>query len=514
MKAKKQKLVIEHLLGSPDLFITCNNIIQPQYFDPEYRSAVKFIKEYYDNYHSLPATDLLAAEFDITFVPKIVTKDEFKYTCTELETFCKQSALRQAIYDSLGDVEKNELGAVQERIKKAMEISLHRDVGLEFYDEPEAYLKGLIDTMVHHSTGITALDMLLNGGLIRKQTTLFSANSGVGKSNMLLNLASNFSINQGFNVLYLSLELPVDMLRLRMSFMQSRVASKTWKQNIPEIAGKIINNKSEGAGSIKIKRIANGSTANDVRSILKQYELEHKYVPDVLCIDYLDIMNPIGGTKNKSISDQDKEKSEQLSEIVFDYDMIGLSASQQNRGALDEPAPNQSVIAGGLTKVNSVDNYFSMFMNEHMRLRGDMTLHALKTRSSDGVGKSVLVNFNTENLLITDSTKSENQDIMIIDKDTIKRGKRKGGKVSEEITKSVNTIVNKLQTPQPTSAKSEMIKEMTKPSEDKPSEEPNDSEFETNVPTPKPKKQEGNPDSLLDLMQGLDTLVPETKGDK
>jgi hypothetical protein len=39
---------------------------------------------------------------------------------------------------------------------------------------------------------------------------------------------------------------------------------------------------------------------------LKQYELEHGKVPDVLLVDYLDKMSPNNGKKQLSVSEQDK----------------------------------------------------------------------------------------------------------------------------------------------------------------------------------------------------------------
>jgi hypothetical protein len=151
-----------------------------------------------------------------------------------------------------------------------------------------------------------------------------------------------------------------------------------------------------------IKRIKGDACTNDIRSYIKQYELEFGKVPDVLIVDYVDKMSPNGGKKQMSISEQDKEKTEQLAELIFDLDMIGFSASQQNREAIGNGAPTQGVIAGGLTKVNTVDNYISIFMPEDMKLKGEMLFFFLKTRYSDGVGEQALLKYNSSTLKITD----------------------------------------------------------------------------------------------------------------
>ena len=135
---------------------------------------------------------------------------------------------------------------------------------------------------------------------------------------------------------------------------------------------------------------------------LKQYELELDRIPDVLVLDYLDLMSPNALTPTMDISAKDKASTEQLSAILHDYDMYGLSASQQNRDGINNSNPSQAVIAGGMTKVNTVDNYISLYMDAGMTLAGKMMIYLLKTRSSDGVGKSEELSFNPKTLAITD----------------------------------------------------------------------------------------------------------------
>lgn len=140
-------------------------------------------------------------------------------------------------------------------------------------------------------------------------------------------------------------------------------------------------------------------------------------------------MAPNGGVKTKSVSEQDKEKSEQLAELGFLYNAITISASQQNREALRLAAPDQAVIAGGITKVNTVDNYISIAMDDNMRLRGEMMIFFLKTRSSRGVGKARMLKFDEDTLLITDG---ENKEQLVIDKNKDKR--------PNEFTKKLTSI--------------------------------------------------------------------------
>jgi hypothetical protein len=185
----------------------------------------------------------------------------------------------------------------------------------------------------------------------------------------------------------------------------------TWEDNIEEIADTIEDQKRAGGGSFVIKRLPNGSSANDMRAYLKQYEVKYQRRPDVIIVDYLDLMSPNGGGGNMNISEQDKYKSEQLAELGHTYNAIIISASQQNRDAIKEKAaPDQSVIAGGLTKVNTVDNYISILMTPEMRLQGFMNIYFLKTRSSSAVGSMAELDYNAETLQIADRGSLTNRD--------------------------------------------------------------------------------------------------------
>ena len=417
MNSNEQKHTIETLLSSKDIFSRCIGIIKSEYFDPEYRPTVQHIVDYFYKYHDIPSSKSLNAKFpehDYVYREHIPVSEE-QSTCDEIELFCKQQALYGAIEEAIPKAMSKDTKtyeSILSSIQAALDVSLERDVGVEMFDNPEERLRGLVDTQVYEPTGIEGIDKPLGGGLARKQMTIFTANSGMGKSIMLANIGANYA-KRGYRVLLLSLELSEDMIFLRNSSIMTGVKTMEWKDNIPKISQRL-DAQSGNGGSFLIKRIPNGSSANDIRGYLKHYELTFKAKPDVIIVDYMDLMTPNGGVgKSMNISEQDKLKSEQLAEIAYVYNAIMLSASQQNREALKSNSPDQGVIAGGLTKINTTDNAISIFMDPKMRILGDMIIYFLKTRSSSAVGSSAQLKFNADTLQITDTNASP-VDIMTI----------------------------------------------------------------------------------------------------
>lgn len=443
MNEQKEKLILENLISSKDVFARCISLLKSSYFTPEYRNVVKFVLEYFEKYHAIPHVNTIEAETGITLKVRPVTRDEFAYTCDSIENFCQTSALKSAILLSSNKVNQPDvnMGEILEIFKQVVTISLPKDLGINLYDNSEAKLLSFIDTQNYLPTMIDGIDRHLDGGCARKQLTLFSANSGVGKSVMLANIGANYS-KQGYKVLYLSLELAEPMVYLRLSSIVTGVSAKVWKEKIPEISHKINQLHEDGAGDYIIKRIKNGSSANDIRSYLVTYELEYGHAPDILIIDYLDIMHPNEGIKNLSISEQDKLKAEQVTELLHEFNCVGLSASQQNREALNKSTPDQSGIAGGLSKVNAVDNYISIHMDPVMRLNGEMLVYFLKTRSSDGVGKNAQLVFNPNTLLICDvnatTTKIKPRSELVIDNKNRRLNSKKKSKADEILNRMKN----------------------------------------------------------------------------
>ena len=151
------------------------------------------------------------------------------------------------------------------------------------------------------------------------------------------------------------------------------------------------------------------------RAYLKEFELKFGYLPDLLIVDYLDIMGANEKVNADNVWEKDKRAAEQLRDIAFDYNMYIAAASQQNRSAIDAQELNQSHIAGGLSKVNTVDIYASIIMTPTMKAAGEIGFSFLKTRNSDGVGKTVYMMWDNKTLRILNKNDNVDEDGVLLD---------------------------------------------------------------------------------------------------
>ena len=146
-------------------------------------------------------------------------------------------------------------------------------------------------TPMRITTGYPKLDDELGGGLARKEIVLLSANSGGGKSITLANLAKNL-LSQKLNVLYISLELSEETIAQRFDTMFTGIPSILLNDKYKDVANSLIQ-LSDNMGKLKIKHFASGTNSNALRAYLKEFELQYRFIPDVLIIDYLDILGQI-----------------------------------------------------------------------------------------------------------------------------------------------------------------------------------------------------------------------------
>ena len=402
-----QELFLRFLVTDPDVFVRVNNIVEPYMFNRKYREAVEFLKEHANKYNSIPTLEQLEAVNGVELKPvEDVHESHMNWFMDEFETFCRHKALEKAILDSTDLLEQKDYGSVEVMIKEASSVGLVSDFGLDYYENPKERLQWIKDQAGAISTGWKNFDQKLYGGLNRGELTVFAGGSGAGKSLFLQNLGVNWS-QAGMNTVYLSLELSEELCSMRIDAMVSEYATRDVMKNMDDVDLKV-RMKGKGAGKFRIKQMSNGINANDIRSFLREYEIQTGVKVDALLVDYLDLMMPISGKVSPSdLFIKDKYVSEELRNLAVEMNILLVTASQLNRGAVEEIEFDHSHIAGGISKIQTADNVVGIFTSNAMRERGRYQIQFMKTRSSSGVGSKVDLKFNPETLRIEDLEEDE-----------------------------------------------------------------------------------------------------------
>jgi len=403
-----QKLYLEFLLADKDLFVRCNAITNSKYFVRKYQPVMDFIQEHVDGYGDLPTHEQIKAKVRIEFddVREKITDDHKKWFMDEYEKFCRHKALEGAILESADKLERHEYGSVEQLIKDAVGIGLAKDFGLNYWDDPAGRIQAIKDNRGQNSTGWESLDKVLYGGFNPGELNIFAGGSGSGKSLFMQNMALNWSL-AGKNVVYVSLELSEELCSMRIDAMVTNQSTKDVMRNADDTALKV-RMSGKKAGVLQMIQMPNGATINDIKAYIKEYQIQNDIKIDGLFVDYLDLMMPVSVKVNPS--DQfikDKYVSEELRNLAIELNILFVTASQLNRGAVDEVEFDHSHIAGGISKINTADNLIGIFSSRAMRERGRVQIQFMKTRSSSGVGSKLDLGYDMNTLRITDLDEEE-----------------------------------------------------------------------------------------------------------
>ena len=402
-----QKLYLEMMLSDAETFVRCQGIFDHTLFDRKLQDAAQFMNEYTKKYSVLPDFDTVNASCKTDLKePGELKEGHLNWLMDEFESFTRHKALERAIINSADLLEKKEYGQVESIVKDAVQIGLARDMGTDYFDDPRGRLMGLKDKNGQVSTGWDTMDRKLFGGFNRGELNIFAGGSGAGKSLFLANLGVNWAL-QGLNVVYLTLELSEQLVSMRIDSMTTGITTRDIFKNIDDVEMKVkmIGKK---AGAFQVKYMPSGKTANDIRAYLKEYEIKVGKKVDVLLVDYLDLLMPVGKRISaENLFVKDKYVSEELRNLAMELQCVFVTAAQLNRGAVEEVEFDHSHISGGLSKIQTADNVIGIFTSRAMRERGRYQLQLMKTRSSSGVGQKVDLEFNIETLRITDLDEDE-----------------------------------------------------------------------------------------------------------
>ena len=394
-----QRLFLEMMLEDATSYVRVQNIYNPQNFDRSLRPAAEFIKEHTDKHKTMPDRMQISATTGVKLAPvPDLNEGHFDWFMGEFEAFTRRQELERAILKSADLLEKGEFEPVEKLIKDAVQISLTKDMGTDYFADPKARIEKYFNSGGQVSTGWPQLDRLLYGGFSRGELNIFAGGSGSGKSLVMMNIALNW-LQQGLSGVYITLELSEELTSLRTDAMLTNMSTKDIRRDMDttELKVKLVAKKS---GNYQVKGLPAQSNINDIRAYLKEYQIQTGKKVDFVMIDYLDLLMPVSAKVSPNdLFVKDKYVSEELRNLAKELAVLMVTASQLNRSAVEEVEFDHSHISGGISKINTADNVFT---SRAMKERGKYQIQCMKSRSSTGVGQKIDLEYNIETMRITD----------------------------------------------------------------------------------------------------------------
>lgn len=391
------------MVTNADLYTRVMNIMNPQNFDRNVRPVAEFMVEHVQKYNILPEPVQIKAAtgVEIERIADLDSQGHTEFFLAEFENFTKRQELERAILKAAELLEKGEYDPVEKLVKDAVQISLQRDMGTNYFGDPKDRLNRYFNQGGQVSTGWPQLDKIMYGGMSRGELNIFAGGSGSGKSLVMMNIALNF-LSQGLSGVYITLELSEELTALRTDAMLTNMSTKDIRKDLDTVELKV-KMAAKKSGQYRVKGLPAQSNVNAIRSYIKEVQIQTGMPVDFVMIDYLDLVMPVSVKVNPN--DQfikDKYVSEELRNLAKELGVLMVTASQLNRSAVEEIEFDHSHIAGGISKINTADYVFGIFTSRSMKERGKYQIQCMKSRSSTGVGQKIDLDYNMDTMRITD----------------------------------------------------------------------------------------------------------------
>ena len=149
-----------------------------QNFDRSLQETAKFIKEHSDSHNTLPTYEQVKAVTGVELKPvPDISESHNDWFLEEFEGFTKRQELERAILKSADLLEKGTYEPVEKLIKDAVQISLTKDLGTDYFLDPKGRLMALKDNNGQITTGCPKWIRKLFGGMNKGELNIFAGGS-------------------------------------------------------------------------------------------------------------------------------------------------------------------------------------------------------------------------------------------------------------------------------------------------------------------------------------------------
>lgn len=407
MDEKFQKKVIKIFIEDEEFSQQVGDMLYEDYFDGIHgHTLMKHIIAYFQKYNIIPGYDTIIdlvnekekdetlklhlKEF-IGLIRELKLADK-QYVKDRTINFCKKQSLKKGLLKAAEAWEKENYEEIHKLITDSMKAGESKDTGHNYITDVE---KRLIRDVRNPVPFMEGFNHKIGGGLAGGELGVILAATGGGKSMMLVK-GGCAALLAGKTVLYYSFELAERMIANRFDSCLTGIKLSEILQFPQAIKEKVEDIKSCGANLI-IKEFPTGAASvNTLRMHIKMLERD-KIKPDVLFVDYADIMKPTAAFNEKRFALTSIYES--LRALAMELNIPIWTASQASRAAINESKFDLRVISESLGKAQTADVILGLGRSDEDKAQRKAQLMVLKNRNGED-GYGIELYFDTANIEI------------------------------------------------------------------------------------------------------------------
>ena len=398
-----QRAILYLLKADKDFHLQISNLVKPDHFEFTVHSNLFLaVRDYFEQYHKLPSDDILMElvkkekgskedlsdyEDEIHYINNLDTSslDSRDYYLDLIEDFARKQEVKEAIRKCVELVKEDRLDETEETIRNALMVARTVDYGQDYFlsvkerweranaRKGEDKFKTALPTFNHY----------LEGGHNAKELCMVIAPPGVGKSLFLVNQAAT-TLMEGKKVLYVSLEMSEDKIANRFDSVTTLLPNRKLKETSTQLTlhERLEMFKEHFPGSdLIIKEYPTGqATVNTIRALLVQLKSYKNFIPDLVIVDYLELLRPVRSVDAEYIAQQ--RISEELRGLAVEYNCLVWTATQTNREGKKVKLITDAQLGDSYGKIRTADWAVSLNQTEEEYDNGRIRAYVVKARDS------------------------------------------------------------------------------------------------------------------------------------
>ena len=439
-----ETIVLSNLITNEDYCRKVLPFLTREYFHEDVEGTLfTIVKDHITEYNTLPSLEIVALTLNelplaehihkmgMEYLKELsgIEKDS-KWLLDKTEEFCQEKALHNAIMKSIqvlnGTDKQLTKGAIPQLLSDALGVSFDTHIGHDWLDDFAVRFDfyHLVEKRI--AFDLEYFNLITNGGLPNKTLTCVLAGTGVGKSSFMCHMAAT-NLMDGKKVLYITAEMAEERIAERIDANLLDVNIKdlenldraTYEKKVAKI-----RDKTEGRLIIKGYPTATANVGH-IRYLLNELKLKRKFIPDIIYIDYLNIMCSqrlkYGANVNSYL--YIKSIAEELRGLAVEKDVPIVTATQTTRSGSTNSDPGLEDTSESFGLPATVDFMFAVISSEELTSLNQLMVKQLKNRFNDLLSnRRFVVGVDRSKMRLYDVEQSAQDDVSYEDRPVMDTG--------------------------------------------------------------------------------------------
>lgn len=434
-----QQKFIAALISDKDYLHQIIDILDETQFDSDANvTIVKIIKDYFFGFGNVPTLEVFSLEVKKLnnevlkasvienlkgIFKQIQSASDLDYIKQEALSFFTNQNLKHALIDSVDLLEINKFDEIRVRLDKAFKAGQSKKTGHDYKKDVKKRYEE--DNRNPLKTGMDPIDEITDGGLGAGDLGVICGLSGSGKSWSLVNIGAH-AVKQGKFVVYYTLELLDTYVSRRFDAFYTGITPASLKYHIEDVE----EATAALPGELMVQYYpTKNATINTIDSHIQLLKLMYNKTPDLILLDYADLLKPISTGKQLRTDEELGNIYEELRGLGGKYGCPTWTVSQAQRSQSNEDVIQSTGIQGAYSKVFVADLVLTLSRKVEDKISGTGRWHVAKNRyGPDGLTFPSKINFATGRMTLYEAESDTGKDL--------KKDMDNGGEVTRKYLKN------------------------------------------------------------------------------